>query len=50
MAYVDNICQGLLLCEKVEAANGQIYWIADRTKMEIFHYTNNGPGLTPECD
>jgi nucleoside-diphosphate-sugar epimerase len=31
MAYVDNICQGLLLCEKVEKANGQIYWIADRT-------------------
>jgi nucleoside-diphosphate-sugar epimerase len=30
MAYVDNICQGLLLCEKVEAANGQVYWIADR--------------------
>ena len=30
MAYVDNICQGLLLCEKVDAAKGQIYWIADR--------------------
>lgn len=30
MAYVDNICQGLLLCEKVEKAAGQIYWIADR--------------------
>ena len=30
MAYVDNICQGALLCEKVDAANGQIYWIADR--------------------
>jgi nucleoside-diphosphate-sugar epimerase len=29
MAYVDNICQGLLLSEKVEAANGQTYWIAD---------------------
>ena len=30
MAYVENICQGLLLCEKVAAAAGQIYWIADR--------------------
>ena len=30
MAYVDNICQGLLLCERVEQARGGIYWIADR--------------------
>jgi nucleoside-diphosphate-sugar epimerase len=30
MAYVDNICQGLLLCERVEAAAGRTYWIADR--------------------
>jgi nucleoside-diphosphate-sugar epimerase len=30
MAYVDNICQGLLLSERVEQANGGIYWIADR--------------------
>jgi nucleoside-diphosphate-sugar epimerase len=30
MAYVDNICQGLLLCERVERAAGQTYWIADR--------------------
>jgi nucleoside-diphosphate-sugar epimerase len=30
MAYVDNICQGLLLCERVEKARGQVYWIADR--------------------
>lgn len=29
MAYVDNICQGLLLCERTERARGQIYWIAD---------------------
>jgi nucleoside-diphosphate-sugar epimerase len=29
MAYVDNICQGLLLCERTEAARGQTYWIAD---------------------
>lgn len=29
MAYVDNICQGLLLCEQVEKAGGKTYWIAD---------------------
>jgi nucleoside-diphosphate-sugar epimerase len=29
MAYVDNICQALLLCERVEAARGRTYWIAD---------------------
>jgi nucleoside-diphosphate-sugar epimerase len=29
MAYVDNICQGMLLCEKVPDAAGQTYWIAD---------------------
>ena len=29
MAYVDNICQGALLCERTDAANGQVYWIAD---------------------
>jgi nucleoside-diphosphate-sugar epimerase len=30
MAYVDNICQGLLLCERVDRARGNVYWIADR--------------------
>jgi len=30
MAYIDNICQGLLLGESHDAANGQTYWIADR--------------------
>ncbi|MBI2571346.1 MAG: NAD-dependent epimerase/dehydratase family protein [Candidatus Schekmanbacteria bacterium] len=30
MAYVDNICQGLLLGERVEKASGRTYWIADR--------------------
>jgi len=29
MAYVDNICQGLLRCERVDAARGGTYWIAD---------------------
>jgi nucleoside-diphosphate-sugar epimerase len=30
MAYIDNICQGLMLCEQQEAARGKTYWIADR--------------------
>jgi nucleoside-diphosphate-sugar epimerase len=30
MAYVDNICQGLMLCEVTPTAQGQTYWIADR--------------------
>ncbi len=29
MAYVDNLCQGLLLAAKLEAAAGETYWIAD---------------------
>jgi nucleoside-diphosphate-sugar epimerase len=30
VAYVDNICHGLLQVEAVAAAAGQTYWIADR--------------------
>jgi nucleoside-diphosphate-sugar epimerase len=30
MAYIDNICQGLNLCERVERARGGTFWIADR--------------------
>lgn len=30
MAFIDNICQGLLLCERAPEARGQTYWIADR--------------------
>jgi len=29
MAYVDNLCQGLILAAVTEAANGRTYWIAD---------------------
>jgi nucleoside-diphosphate-sugar epimerase len=29
MAYVDNLCQGLMLAATVEAARGRTYWIAD---------------------
>lgn len=30
MAYVDNICQGMLLAATNERASGNVYWIADR--------------------
>lgn len=30
LAYVGNICQGLLLAESTPVANGRTYWIADR--------------------
>lgn len=30
MAYVDNLCQGLMLAAMTERAAGQVYWIADR--------------------
>jgi nucleoside-diphosphate-sugar epimerase len=29
MAYVDNLCQGLILAAATPAANGRTYWIAD---------------------
>lgn len=29
MAYVDNLCQGLMLAARVDKAAGQSYWIAD---------------------
>jgi nucleoside-diphosphate-sugar epimerase len=30
MAYVDNLCQGLILAARAGHANGRTYWIADR--------------------
>src|SRR5206468_3377962 len=30
MAYVDNLCQGLLLAASSERAVGETFWIADR--------------------
>ena len=29
MAYIDNLCQGLILAGNSEIANGKTYWIAD---------------------
>lgn len=29
MAYLDNLCQAMLLCERQPAVSGQTYWIAD---------------------
>ena len=31
MTYIDNLCDALLLGEKVKEANGKTYWIADDT-------------------
>ncbi|MCX7886380.1 MAG: NAD(P)-dependent oxidoreductase [Verrucomicrobiae bacterium] len=30
MAYLDNLCEGMILAATVERANGQLYWIADK--------------------
>jgi nucleoside-diphosphate-sugar epimerase len=30
MAYVDNLCQGLILAAMRDRAAGQVYWIADK--------------------
>ena len=30
MAYIDNLCEGLMLAAFVERARGEIYWIADK--------------------
>ncbi len=30
MAYVDNLCQGLLLAALVDKANGRVFWVADK--------------------
>lgn len=35
MAYVDNICQGLLRAATVERAKGEAYWIADQRPYTI---------------
>jgi nucleoside-diphosphate-sugar epimerase len=35
MAYVDNICQGLLLAATIERAAGETYWIADERPYSI---------------
>lgn len=35
MAYVDNICQGLLLAASAAQANGEAYWIADERPYSI---------------
>jgi len=29
MAYIDNLCEGLILAAMSDKANGQVYWVAD---------------------
>jgi nucleoside-diphosphate-sugar epimerase len=45
MAYVDNICQGLELCERVEQARGGVYWIADRRPYPMTEILDTIEGL-----
>jgi len=45
MAYVDNICQGLLLCEKVQHASGKTYWIADERPYTMNEIVDTIEGL-----
>lgn len=40
MAYVDNIVQGLLLCEHAAKAAGRTYWIADRRSYAMDEITS----------
>jgi nucleoside-diphosphate-sugar epimerase len=35
MAYIDNIVQGLLLCERAAEIGGRVYWIADARPYEM---------------
>ncbi len=57
MSYIDNVIQGILLAERLKAANGQIYWIADkrpyktieiyRAVAEILNVKNFKPRFVP---
>jgi nucleoside-diphosphate-sugar epimerase len=40
MAYVDNLCQGLILAATADRANGQTYWIADRNPYSMNEIIN----------
>ena len=31
MAYIDNLAQGIILAGITDAANGEVYWVADKT-------------------
>ena len=45
MAYVDNLCQGLLLAAITHGANGQIYWIADKRPYSMNEILDTVEGL-----
>jgi nucleoside-diphosphate-sugar epimerase len=40
MAYVDNLCQGLILAALSDVANGQTYWIADQRPYSMNEITD----------
>jgi nucleoside-diphosphate-sugar epimerase len=48
MAYVDNICQALLLAATVERANGEVYWIADERPYTINEIVDTVQSLLEE--
>ena len=45
MAYVDNLCQGLILAATTEGAAGQVYWIADRRPYSMNEIIDTIEGL-----
>jgi nucleoside-diphosphate-sugar epimerase len=48
MAYVDNICQGLLLAAGTPQANGQTYWIADARPYTILEIVDTVEAVLEE--
>lgn len=40
MAYIDNLCQGILLAALTENAKGEIYWIADERPYSMTEIIN----------
>jgi nucleoside-diphosphate-sugar epimerase len=40
MAYIDNLCHALLLCEQQPLANGQTYWVTDRRPYSMNEIVN----------
>ncbi len=50
MAYVDNICQALILAARADSANGAAFWIADERPYSILEIVETvGRVLAEEC-
>ncbi len=48
MAYVDNVCQGLLLAAATAGASGETYWIADERPYSIDEIVQTVRGVLEE--